>query len=188
MLTRSYMRATCQIMVQQRARRRRRGGDAAEPCRRRARRAGDRRLPRRRAGRARDVRGDDLAALARRSCRRRRELEAFRAELAAARALPPATSRCCATAPRRHRSDGRAADGRRHDLARRPTTPAAIVAQCPDHRRGVLAAAARRRAARAARRSRPRRELPLHAHRRRRPMPSACAGSRRISTPSSITA
>ena len=57
--------------------------------------------------------------MARRPARRGRELGAFRAELAAERALPPATLallRECAAAGRR--SDGRAAHRRRHDLAR----------------------------------------------------------------------
>ena len=57
------------------------------------------------------------------------QLEAFRAELAAARALPPATIDVAARMrARRSRSDGRPARRRRHDLAARRRRRAAIVA------------------------------------------------------------
>ena len=86
------------------------------------------------------------------SCRRRRELDAFRAELAAERGAAAGDARAAARL-RARRVDPMdalriAAGTISLDVGR---SPRPIVAQCPDDRRRLLAAAARRRAARAAR-------------------------------------
>ena len=157
-------------------------------------RAGHRRLPGRRAGHERDVRGDGVSALVRRAAGCRGAGGVSRRPRRAARVAAGRATSCCA--PRRtERIDSmdalRMAAGT-ISLARIAKTDddAArnLLAAFPDHRRRLLAAArtAAIRSRRAPTSATPRTFSTCCPARSRRT--SACAGWRRISTPSSITA